>query len=272
MNTGFKKINKCLFKKIDLLAFCSKIYLGAVYLFLYAPIIVLMLFSFSRSRSRANFGILTLDWYRSLFLNQELMSSLYNTFVIAILATTISVIIGTLASIGIYFLPRYMQTIVMRITYLPMLNPDIVTGISLMLLFIFCKINMGFLTLILSHVTFCVPYVILAIQPKLKRIGRTSFEAAEDLGASDFYILKKVIIPQIYPEILNGTLLSFTLSLDDFIVSFFNNGYVNTLSISIYSQTKQGINPEINALSTIVFIVLMLLLFIIDYRRKIGEK
>lgn len=249
----------------------SNIYLALIFLFLYAPVFTLIFFSFSDSRSRNHFGAFTLKWYQSLLSNTELMGAVYNTLIIAVISALISVILGTLASIGMYFMPKWTRKIVMNITYLPILNPDIVTGISLMLLFIFCKIDMGYMTLILAHITFCTPYVILSVTPKLKKMGHTLFEAAEDLGASTVYTVKKIIIPQIIPEILNGALLAFTLSLDDFIISFFNNGYVETLSISVYSQTKQGVNPEINALSTLMFVILISLLIAINSRKKIKS-
>src|SRR5690606_23509295 len=181
--------------------------------------------------------------------------ALYYTLLIAVLSSIISTIIGTFAAIGIYGMPGISKKIVLNLNYLPVLNPDIVTAVSLMTLFRFVRIEFGFITMLLSHITFCIPYVILSILPKLKQMNEHLAEAAMDLGATPFYALRKVIIPEIKPGIVTGALLAFTLSIDDFVISFFNKGAgVTNLSIEVYSMARLGINPVINALSSLMFV------------------
>jgi spermidine/putrescine transport system permease protein len=197
------------------------------------------------------------------------MSALYYTIVIAILSAVIATIIGTAAALGIHNMGKINRSIVMNITYLPVLNPDIVTGISLMILFIFIKLNLGFLTLLLAHITFNIPYVILSILPKLKQMNKYLYEAALDLGANPFLAFWKVILPEIMPGVVTGFILAFTLSIDDFVISFFTTGAgVSNLSIVIYSMARRGINPTINALSTILFTSVLLLLLLVNKRKN----
>lgn len=249
----------------------KKIYLYLIFAFLYAPVLILIVFSFNNSKSRAHWDGFTFKWYGDLFRDSQIMSSLYYTITVAILASLIATIMGTAAAIGIHNMKRLKKTLVINLTYLPVLNPDIVTGISLMILFIFMNIKLGFITLLMAHISFNVPYVILSVLPKLKQLNKHLYEAALDLGAGPLYAFRRVILPEIMPGVITGFLLAFTLSLDDFIVSFFTTGSgVSTLSITIYSMARRGINPKINALSTLMFIVVLVLLLIIN-RRTAGN-
>ncbi len=243
----------------------KKIYTFLIFLFLYAPIAVLIIFSFNNSRSRGAWKGFTLKWYVELFQDKEVLTALYYTLLIAILSSVISTVIGTIAAIGLSDIPGFKRKILLNLNYLPVLNPDIVTAVSLMTLFRFLKIEFGFTTMLLSHITFSIPYVILSILPKLRQMNRHLAEAAMDLGATPFYALRKVIIPEIKPGIVTGALMAFTLSVDDFVISFFNKGAdVTNLSITVFSMAKRGINPVINALSTLMFLGLLILLVIIN--------
>lgn len=245
----------------------KRFYSFLIYLFLYAPILILIVFSFNNSRSRGSWGGFTLKWYKALFNDSQIMSALYYTVAIAVASSIIATIIGTAAAIGIDAMKRKQKSVVMNLTYIPVLNADIVTGISLMILFIFINQKLGFLTLLIAHVTFNIPYVILSVLPKLKQLDNNLYEAALDLGATPSYALWKVIIPEIMPGIITGGLLAFTLSIDDFVISFFTTGSgVSNLSIIIYSMARRGIKPQINALSTIMFVTVLALLLIINFR------
>ncbi|WP_432408481.1 ABC transporter permease [Wukongibacter sp. M2B1] len=250
----------------------KRFYSFSIYLFLYAPILILIVFSFNDSRSRGSWGGFTLKWYKALFSDSQIMSALYYTVAIAVASSIIATIIGTAAAIGIYQMKRKQKSVIMNLTYIPVLNADIVTGISLMILFIFIRLQLGFLTLLIAHVTFNIPYVILSVLPKLKQLDNNLYEAALDLGATPSYALWKVIIPEIMPGIITGGLLAFTLSIDDFVISFFTTGSgVSNLSITIYSMARRGIKPQINALSTIMFITVLALLLIINFRTNRKE-
>lgn len=247
--------------------FLKRGYTFLIFFFLYAPILVLVIFSFNESKTRANWTGFTLKWYKALFNDQYILNALYNTISIAILSALIATIIGTAAAIGIHAMRKFPKLMVMNITYLPVLNPDIVTGISMMLLFIFIKLPLGYLSLLLAHITFNIPYVILSVLPKLKQLNKFTLEAALDLGATPFYAYRKVVLPQIKSGVFTGFLLAFTLSVDDFVISFFNTGSgVSNVAITIYSMARRGINPEINALLTIMFIGVLILLLIINKR------
>lgn len=245
----------------------KKIYTAMIFIFLYAPIVVLIVFSFNSSKSRANWTGFTFDWYIQLFKDQQIMTSLYNTIMIALIASVCATIIGTLAAIGMQDMKKFTKAMVMNITYLPVLNPDIVTGISLMLLFIFANKQLGFFTMLLAHITINIPYVILSVLPKLKQLDVRVYDAALDLGATPMYAFRKVIIPQIAPGIFTGFLLAFTMSIDDFVISFFTTGSgVSSLSITIWSMARRGVNPKINALLSIMFASVILLLLIVNNR------
>lgn len=245
----------------------SKLYMVFILLFLYVPIFVLIVFSFNESKSRSVFSGFTLDWYKRLFNNRIIISSLINTIIIAFAASIISTILGTLAAIGINSMRKVPKAMVMNVTNMPIINPEIVTGVSLMLLFVFfaarMKIEFGFVTLLIAHITFDVPYVILNIMPKFRQMDPHLFEAAQDLGCSPFQSFKKIILPEIMPGIISGFLMAFTYSLDDFVISYFTSGSTSqTLPITIYSMTRRKISPEINALSTLIFIVVVIILIV----------
>lgn len=245
----------------------GKIYLVLVILFLYVPIFVLIVFSFNESKSRSVFSGFTLDWYKRLFENDIIISSLINTLIIAVAASIVSTILGTLAAIGINSMKKVPKTVVMNITNMPIINPEIVTGVSLMLLFVFFAARMnlefGFVTLLIAHITFDVPYVILNVMPKFRQMDPHLYEAAQDLGCSPFKAFTKVILPEIMPGVVSGFLMAFTYSLDDFVISYFTSGSTSqTLPITIYSMTRRKVSPEINALSTIIFVVVVIILIV----------
>ncbi|MDR1070017.1 MAG: ABC transporter permease [Gracilibacteraceae bacterium] len=245
----------------------SRVYLALVFLFLYAPIAVLMIFSFNSARSRGVWGGFTLDWYAQLFRDRQIMSSLYYTIACAVLASVFATVLGTVAAIGLSGMRGLPRALTAQLVYLPMINPDIVMGLSLMLLFISIKIPLGFLSMLLAHITFCLPFVILSVLPKLKQTQAELYDAALDLGATPLVAYGKVIIPQIRPGIITGFLLAFTMSIDDFVVSFFTTGNgVTNVAITIYAMARRGMNPKINALLTIMFAGVIFLLFIANRR------
>lgn len=254
-----------------------KSYLGLILIFMYLPILVLIIFSFNKSKSRGNWSGFTFKWYSDLFQNSQIMDALYTTLIIALLSSIIAVVIGTLAAIGIHNMKKFKKSVVMNLTYLPVLNPDIVTGVSLMIMFVFVGsiigLKLGFITMLLAHITFNIPYVILSVLPKLKQMNKHMYEAALDLGATSLYALRKVILPEIMPGIISGFLMAFTLSIDDFVISYFTSGSgVSNLSITIYSMARTGVKPTINALSTLMFLSVLLLLIIINIRSSREEK
>ena len=223
----------------------------------------------------AHWNGFTFKWYERLFQNESIMSALYYTIVVAILSSIIATIVGTISAIGIHKMRGKGRKLILNINYLPILNPDIVTAVALMSLFAFVNLEFGFMTMLLSHIMFSIPYVILSVLPKLKQLPQNIEEAAMDLGATPSYALRKVILPQIKPGIVSGFLMAFTMSIDDFIISFFNTGNgVSNLSIEIYGMARRGIKPEINALSTIMFSVVLILLLLSNRKQSIvrGEK
>ncbi|MCI6887478.1 MAG: ABC transporter permease [Lachnospiraceae bacterium] len=244
-------------------------YLALIMIFLYAPIATMMVLSFNNSKSRTQWGGFTLKWYTQMFASRNIMDALYNTLLIAFLSALIATIIGTAAAIAINSMKQVPKTILMGITNIPMLNADIVTGISLMLAFIAFGISLGFKTVLISHITFNIPYVILSVMPKLKQTNRYTYEAAMDLGAGPVYAFFKVVFPDILPGVLSGFLMAFTMSLDDFIITHFTRGAgVNTLSTLIYSEVRRGIKPSMYALSTIIFASVLILLIISNFAPK----
>lgn len=245
----------------------SVIYSVLIFLFLYAPIFVLIVFSFNASKSRGHWGGFSLRWYESLFKNSMLMDALQTTLSVALVSSAIAVLIGTAAALGLYYSKKRVRNLLMSITSLPMLNADIVTGISLLLLFTFIGLKLGYISLLLAHITFNIPYVILSVMPKLNQLDKHTFEAALDLGATPLRAFFKVMLPEIAPGIVTGFILAFTMSIDDFVISFFTTGAdVSTLSVAIYSMTRRGIKPEINALSTLMFVAVLTLLLIVNAR------
>lgn len=257
----------------------SKIYAVLIFLFLYAPIVVLIVFSFndSTTMSRSVWSGFSIKWYLKLFQDGMLLSALRNTLVIAAVAALVSTVLGTAAAIGIGGMNKLMKRMVMDVTNLPMVNPEIVTGVSLMLLFVFVAKSMGNLTLgmfslILAHITFCLPYVILSVLPKLRQMDPHLYEAAQDLGCSPIFAFFKVVLPEIMPGVVTGMIMAFTLSIDDFVISYFTSGTTQTLPIFIYSMTRKRISPEINALSTLLFGAIIVLLLIINFRQARDKK
>ena len=250
----------------------NRIYMAIVFFFLYSPIAVMAVFSFNASKSRTVWTGFTLDWYSKLFHNETIINSLGVTMIVALIASIISTILGTAAAIGIFNMKKKTRGIVMYFTYLPLMNPEIVTGVSLMLLFVFTGIDMGFATLTLAHISFCVPYVILNVLPKLRQMDMSLCEAAQDLGCTQRGVFGKVILPEIMPGVLTGFLMSITYSIDDFVISYFTHGANSqNLSVTIYSMTRKKVSPEINALSTIIFLVVLTILLamnITDSKRQ----
>ena len=251
----------------------SRVYIFLIFLFLYAPIVVLIVFSFNGSGvgSRSVFSGFSFRWYRQLFQDGMLLTALRNTLVIAVVAAAVSTVLGTAAAIGINGMNKWMRRAVMNVTNFPMVNPDIVTGVSLMLLFVAASkmlggASLGMLSLILAHITFCLPYVILSVMPKLHQMNPNLSEAAQDLGCPPSAAFFRVVLPEIAPGIVTGMIMAFTLSIDDFVVSYFTSGTTQTLPIFIYSMTRKRISPEINALSTLLFGIIMVLLLVINVR------
>ena len=245
----------------------GKIYLLLIFIFLYGPIATLIVLSFNESRFRGKWGGFSLKWYESLFSSREIMDALWTTLLLALLSAFIATVLGTVAAFGMKRLPR---VILMTVTNIPMLNADIVTGISLMLLFLALNYKLGFSSVLFAHITFNLPYVVLSVLPKLKQMNRSVYEAALDLGASKQYAFLKVIFPDILPGILTGFLLSFTMSLDDFVITHFTKGVgVDTLSTKIYAEVRKGIRPEIYALSTLLFVGVFIMLVLVN--RRTGQ-
>ena len=243
----------------------KKIYIALIFIFLYAPIVTLMVLSFNASKTRAKWGGFTLKWYIELFQNRDIMEALWNTLLIAVISSLVATIIGTIACVSMNTMNRKSRSVLLGITNIPMLNADIVTGISLMLLFISFGFRFGLGTILLSHITFNIPYVILSVMPRMKQLNPSTYEAALDLGASHITAFFKVIFPDLLPGIMSGLLMAFTMSLDDFIITHFTKGAgVDTLSTKIYTEVKKGIKPEMYALSTIIFVTVLLLLFLVN--------
>lgn len=250
----------------------SKIYIFLVFAFLYMPILVICVYSFNASNSTGVMAGLSLKWYAELFEDKATLTACYNTIILAIASSVASTVIGTLAALGIDKMKKgWRRSAVMSITDIPMMNPEIVTGVSMMLLFVFIgtilKINgvLGFWTLFIAHVTFSLPYVILNILPKLKQTDPNLAEAAQDLGCTPGKAIRKVVLPAIRPGIVSGFIMAFTLSLDDFIISYFVSGpKFQTLPIRIYSMTKKRVTPDMYALSTIIFVIILVMLIIVN--------
>ena len=250
-----------------------KLYLTLIIIFLYAPIATLVVLSFNSSKTRAKWGGFTLKWYSSLFSDTTIMNALYTTLTIALLSAFIATLVGTAASVAMHGMQAKYRNYLMTVTNIPMLNADIVTGISLMLLFIACRVTLGYSTILLAHITFNIPYVILSVMPKLKQTNKHTYEAALDLGASPVYAFFKVVFPDILPGILSGFLMAFTMSLDDFIITHFTKGPgVDTLPTKIYSEVRKGIRPEMYALSTLLFLTVLVLMILVNSSPKNEEK
>ncbi len=248
-------------------------YIVLLMVFFYLPILYTIIFSFNDSRSLTHFGGFSLRWYAKMFKDRTMMEAIWYTFIIAILATIISTVVGTITAIGLSKSKKIIQTIVEQINNLPIMNPEIVTAVSLLMLFASVKgIEKGFVTLLLAHIMFCTPYVILSIMPKLRTLDANLTDAALDLGATPWQALIKVIVPQIMPGIVSGALIAFTMSFDDFVISYFVTGNgVNNISTLVWTMSKR-INPSINALSTIIIVIITVALLAVNVAPLIKER
>ena len=271
----------------------GRISMGLVFLFLYAPIFVLIVFSFNNSKSRTVWNGFTLKWYAELFRDSQIMNSLYTTLLVALLSAAIATVAGTFASIGFYNMKRRVREPLMTVNNIPMMNADIVTGVSLCLFFVAAfagwdafvtwmeqtyrltapRLSLGFGTLLIAHVSFNIPYVILSVMPKLRQMDKNLIDAAQDLGCTWMQAFWKVVVPEIKPGIVNGMLIAFTMSVDDFVISYFTAGAkTSTLAMTIYGMAKRRISPKMNAVSTLLFVSVLLLLIIVNVRQARQEK
>ena len=265
----------------------SRLFTILVYVFLYAPIVLLIVFSFNATKSNRVWGGFSLQWYEELFQNARLLGALRTTLILSVLAAVIATILGTAAAIGFYSMRRRARGVCLAVNNIPLTNADIITGVSMMLLFVFAigafndsflsdllgiRWKTGFGTLLIAHITFNAPYVILSVMPKLRQLDPNIYEAAQDLGASGFLAFRKVILPEIMPGVLNGLIIAFTMSIDDFVISYFTKGAgVTTLAVEIYTMVKRPVTPEINALSTLMFLVVLALLLTVNIRQARQE-
>lgn len=257
----------------------SRLYIALILIFLYAPVAVMVFFSFNSGESVWVFTGFSLDWYKGLLDSTEMLTALEHTLIVAVLSSLISTVLGTAAAVGIMALKKKIsQQLSMTVTNIPMMNADIVTGVSLMLLFIFfgrllgLKESLGFVTVLIAHITFNLPYVILSVMPKLKQTDISLSEAALDLGCNSFQAFFKVVLPNISSGIFTGLIMAFTLSLDDFVISYFTCGHYQTLPIVIYNMTKKTVTPDVYALSTFIFISIFVLLILYNVVQTKGEK
>ncbi len=240
-------------------------FIGLMLLFMYAPIIIMIIYSFNASKTMANWGGFSLKWYEALFSDRDIMAALEVTVTVAVLSSITATFIGTAAAIGIHSMKRRWRNAMMYCSNIPVINPDIVTGVSLMFAFSLLAVPQGYTRLLLAHITFNIPYVILSVMPRLRQTSNSLYEAALDLGAKPSVALRKVILPQIMPGVISGAILAFTLSIDDFVISFFSQQGAQNLSIYIYSLARRGINPKINALSALMFVTVMSLLLTVNF-------
>ena len=252
-------------------SFFTSGYLILILLFIYLPIGYVVLFSFNDSKSLTNFAGFSMRWYENMFSDSTMLESIKYTVITAVIATAVSTVVGTVTAIGLSKSKRLIRSLVLEINNLPVMNPDIVTAIGLMLLFISMKLQLSLTTLILSHISFCIPYVILTIMPKLRQLDDNVAEAALDLGATPWQALVKVIIPPIYPAILSGALIAFSMSFDHFVISFFTAGVgINNISMYVYSMKRY--NPSVNALSTLIVVVVTLILILVNVIPAIKDR
>ena len=271
----------------------GRLFMGLVFLFLYAPIFVLIVFSFNNSKSRTVWNGFTLNWYVELFRDSQIMNSLYTTLLVALLSAVIATIAGTFASIGFYNMKRRWRDPLMTVNNIPMMNADIVTGVSLCLFFVAAfagwngfvkwmettyrltapRLSLGFGTLLIAHISFNIPYVILSVMPKLRQMDKNLIDAAQDLGCTWMQAFWKVVVPEIKPGIINGMLIAFTMSVDDFVISYFTAGAkTSTLAMTIYGMAQRRISPKMNAVSTLLFVTVLILLIIVNVRQAHQEK
>lgn len=246
-------------------------YLALVLAFLYVPIAIMIALSFNASVSRAEWTGFTLDWYLKLFKSDAIIAALKVTLEVAVLATVISTVIGTLGAIGMHAMKKGWATLLTNLSYLPMTTPDIVTGVSLMLMFVFMKIPLGKGTMLMAHIAFDTPYVLFSVMPRLRQMNPNLYEAALDLGCHPLKALYKVILPEIMPGVVTGSLLAFTMSLDDFVISYFTSSTDQNLSMIVYSAARRGVEPTMYALSTLMFLCILVLLLIVNSRSGLEE-
>lgn len=248
-------------------------YLGLIVLFMYAPIFMLSALSFNAGKSRAHFSGFSLHWYTEMFQDEAIIAALQNTLIIAFVSASIATVLGTMAAVAIRNMKKLPRNLIIGVTNVPMLNADIVTGISLMLLFIAFRFTLGFGTILISHITFNLPYVLLSVLPKIRLSSQVSYDAALDLGASPLYAFFKVVLPDIMPGVLSGFLLAFTMSLDDFIITHFTRGAgIDTISTLVYSEARKGIKPSMYALSTLIFVTVFVILVFANFAPGALEK
>ncbi len=273
----------------------NRVFMALVFVFLYAPIVLLIIFSFNAGNSSTVWKGFSLEWYSKLFSNRLIMQSVYTTLLVSLLATIISTVAGTFAAIGFYGMRRRLRDPLMTVNSIPMMNADIVTGVSLCLFFVALfngwtafaqwfnqaqntfilveRLHMGFGTLLLAHISFNIPYVILSVGPKLRQMDKNLVDAAMDLGCTWMQAFWKVILPEIKPGIVSGALTAFTMSIDDFVISYFTAGSSSsTLAMTIYGMTKKRVSPEINAISTLLFVTVLVLLAIVNIRESRQER
>ena len=276
-------------------SFLDRLFMALVFVFLYAPIVLLIVFSFNSGNSNMVWKGFSLHWYTKLFRNRIIMQSVYTTLLVSLLATIIATVAGTFAAIGFYAMRRRVRNPLMTVNNIPMMNADIVTGVGLCLLFVVLfngwgafagwvnswqtlvvlpeRLMMGFGTLLLAHVSFNIPYVILNVMPKLRQMDKNLIDAAQDLGCTWMQAFWKVVVPEIKPGIVNGMLIAFTMSVDDFVISYFTAGpKTSTLAMTIYGMAKRRISPKMNAVSTLLFVSVLLLLIIVNVREARQEK
>ncbi len=253
-----------------------KIYTGLIIFFMYMPVVVFIIFSFNDGKTSVWKGF-SLRWYANLFQDKMIMNSLWNTLIIAIIASVIATALGTLAAIGINNFSSRKRIILLNVSNIPILSPDVVTGVSLMLMFTIVGVafhfQMGFWTVLLAHISFCAPYVVLSVLPRIRHMDYSVYEAALDLGCNQFQAFRKVVIHELMPGIFTGFLMSFTYSLDDFVITYFTKGAsFQTLSIKIYTMTHQRINPKVNALSALMFLAIVIIMVTINLKDRHDEK
>lgn len=259
--------------------FFAQLYIWILLVVLYAPLIFIAVFSFTEAKALGNWTGFSTELYRSLFTGgmqggSSLLAAVKNTLIIAIIAACVATLLGTIAAIGIYNLRGRRRQAIQFLNNIPMINPDIITGVSLFLLFVFLHISQGYITVILAHITFCTPYVVLSVLPKLSQIDSNTYEAAMDLGATPHQALWKVMVPQLRSGMISGLILAFTMSLDDFAVTFFTRGTIGleTLSTYIYADARKGgLTPELRPLMTLIFLIILILLIIINVRQAKAQ-
>lgn len=265
----------------------ARLFTILVFLFLYAPIALLIVFSFNATNSNRVWGGFSLKWYAELFQDSRILGALQTTLLLSVLAALFATVLGTAAAFGFFGMKRRSRNVCLSVNNIPLTNADIITGVSMMLLFVFAigafnatigsalgvKWRTGFMTLLIAHITFDTPYVILSVMPKLRQLDPNIYEAAQDLGATGFVAFRKVILPEIMPGVLNGMIIAFTMSIDDFVISYFTKGPgVNVLAVEIYTMVKKPVTPEINALFTLMFVCVLALLSVINLRQNRQER